>query len=91
MRVEICQFTKIARTDLDVYFLYMNISLGIHDGNQKTPTEQLSPGQLPLYNISTLTFLTGQFPSAQLSPWTTLSSKQLLFRPIPTLILTLFS
>ena len=60
IRVEICQFTKIAKTDLDVYLLLRNTSLGVYHSNRTTSTRTIPTEQLPLDNTPTLIFPTGQ-------------------------------
>ena len=62
IRVEICQFTKIAKTDLNVHFMQMNSLLGVHHGNQTTPTRQL------LADYLHRTTPTRTTPTGQLTP-----------------------
>ena len=72
--VEICKFTVIARTDLDVYFSKINISLGVQLSNRTTP----------IRTIPTLIFPTGQHFHWEISHPDNFDAEQLPPQKIPS-------
>ena len=72
--MKIYQFTKITRTDPDVYFLWNDISVTIHHGNWKTPTRITFNRTTLSWTISNRTTPTRTTPNK-------FSWKWLIFKP----------